>query len=162
MTCSSIQPMMTQKLLHEAKAFLCWDKFHDLTIQLIPIDSAVAYFFPPDAGQKTILVFYLSDRTDYSEALFLLFHEAGHHVQYALIASKNMCESFKALMNQDKGSSKYQFEAEAWDAGRTLLVDFLSGHSMALSEILSAYDACSQRCLSSYAPDIDTKIISYG
>lgn len=117
--------MISQAVLFEAKAFLCWDKFPQLSIKLIPIEAAVAFFYPPTKDILTVNLFYEKNTQDFSRALCLLFHEAGHLRQWQKLSAQNQTDEFWRLINLDKGEQKIQFERDAWNFGAELLGDFL-------------------------------------
>jgi hypothetical protein len=130
-----------------AKSYLCWEKFTDLTIQLVPIQNAVGYFFPPFSKDKTIIIHYSANNKDVSEALFLLFHEAGHVLQFE---NKDKSEKhFYQLINQPNGKERANFEREAWNIGGDLFSSFVTKQN--LSTILcKKYKTYAQKAYQSY------------
>lgn len=143
--------MVSKSILSDAKAYLCWDKFDDLSIQLIEIKESVAYFFPPNHDFKTILLFYDKDQIDFSSALFLLFHEAGHALQYHEYEKQNNTEEFLRLMNLNKGSEKVRFEMTSWQKGKQLFTEFLETYQIKNSALLSNYETYAQISVQTYA-----------
>lgn len=142
--------MVEQSILFEAKAFLCWDKFPQLAIKLIPVQDEVAFFYPPSKEISTINLFYNPGKKDLSRPLFLLFHEAGHFVQWQKYASKNMEEKFTHHINLDSGKKKADFEREAWDIARKLMLEFFTNEKIMNDEIVRELDLFSKNCISSY------------
>lgn len=118
--------MISQSILFEAKAFLCWEKFPDLSIKFMSIEEAIAFFYPPAKNVMTINLFYKKNTKDYSLALCLLFHEAGHLQQWRILTAQNRADEFERCTNLDKGEQKIQFEREAWQLGGELLNEFLT------------------------------------
>ncbi len=101
--------MIPKSLLDAAKAFLCWDVFPDLAIQLVALQNAVAYYYPPGGGLQSIVLFYDPAQRDFSEPLFLLFHEAGHACQWRQMQAGGRGGLFARLMTLDAGPEKVCF-----------------------------------------------------
>jgi hypothetical protein len=116
--------MIRKSQLDAAKAFLCWEEFPDLSIQLVALGAATGYYFPPDTGLHSILLFYNSELLDFSEPLFLLFHEAGHVCQWRRMQANGEPGLFSKLMALDRGPEKAAFEAEAWRLGGEIFARF--------------------------------------
>ncbi|MDZ7342052.1 MAG: hypothetical protein ONB27_11910 [candidate division KSB1 bacterium] len=129
---------------------MCWDKFPQLAIQLIPVADAVAFFYPPAQTALTIHVFYEPDLTDFSRPLFLLFHEAGHLVQWLEMAAAGRDQEFKQQMELDKGEPKVQFERDAWQNGESLLSEFVAKKHLNHYDLQQGYKEFAKICLSSY------------
>ncbi|MFZ5517129.1 MAG: hypothetical protein ACOY90_10855 [Candidatus Zhuqueibacterota bacterium] len=142
--------MVGQAILFEAKAFLCWEKFPQATVQLIPIQDEVAYFFPPNNDASTITLFYNAQNRDCSGALFLLFHEAGHLMQWQHHAASDSTGQFWQLIHLDKGERKMQFETEAWKFARTLLEAFIVRIDCRADDLLEHIDRYAEKCILSY------------
>ncbi len=142
--------MVEQSILFEAKAFLCWDKFPQLAIKLIPVQDEVAFFYPPSKEVSTINLFYNPGKKDLSRPLFLLFHEAGHFVQWQNYSFKNMEKEFVHHINLDRGKQKADFEREAWDIARKLILEFLKKLKLMSDELEQHFDLFSKTCISSY------------
>jgi hypothetical protein len=138
-----------KKALDDAKAFLCWDTFSDLSVQLVELSSAMGYFLPPNQGRRTVVLFYRGGNPDFSRPLFLLFHEAGHCLQYEEWERTDRVAEFHKVMDEGTGAIKVAFEKEAWDWGRDMLNDFLEKKSLG-KDILQNYDAFAVECLESY------------
>ncbi|HDQ46438.1 MAG TPA: hypothetical protein ENN17_13220 [bacterium] len=136
-------------VLDRAKAFLCWDTFQNLSIQLIEISSVTGYFLPPERDRSTIVLFYRPGNPDYSRPLFLLFHEAGHCIQYEEWERTERTAEFHKHMETGTGAIQYAFEKEAWDWGRDILKDFLARENLD-GDLLEKYDTYSAECLASY------------
>jgi hypothetical protein len=141
--------MIPKTLLDAAKAFLCWDVFPDLAIQLVALQHAVAYYYPPGGSLQSIVLFYDPEQHDFSEPLFLLFHEAGHACQWRQMQEGSRGGLFARLMTLDAGPEKVSFEAEAWRLGQDLFRGFgeKKGLGPELAERLAAYG---RRCTESY------------
>lgn len=142
--------MISQAVLFEAKSFLCWDKFPDLSIKLIPIEGPVAFFYPPTTDHSTINLFYETQTQDLSQALCLLFHEAGHCSQWQKFWAHDCTKEFWDFINLDKGESKIAFEREAWDFGRELLKEFLSKINMDQNILMNVYKSYAAQSLLTY------------
>ena len=143
--------MINQSVLFEAKAFLCWEKFPDLSIKLIPIEKAIAFFYPPAKDNMTICLFYKKNTKDYSPALCLLFHEAGHLRQWQNLSIQNRSDEFERWTNLDKGDKKIQFEREAWKLGGELLNEFLTGINMNQNSLSDYYKSYAEQSLLTYS-----------
>lgn len=141
--------MIPKTLLDGAKAFLCWDMFPDLAIQLVELQNAAAYYYPPGGGLQSIVLFYDPEQRDFSEPLFLLFHEAGHACQWRQMQAGGRGGLFTPLMALDTGPEKVAFEREAWCLGQVLFQRFREkkGLGPELAERLAAYG---RRCAESY------------
>jgi hypothetical protein len=141
--------MIAKSLLDAAKAFLCWDVFPDLAIQLVALQNAVAYYYPPGGSLQSIVLFYDPAQRDFSEPLFLLFHEAGHACQWRQMQADKQEVLFERLMTIDTGPEKVSFEAEAWRLGQELFRRFEEQRGLGpeLAERLAAYG---RRCAESY------------
>lgn len=120
-----------------------------MAIQLIAVQDAVGYYYPPDNGLQTILLFYNPAAQDFTEALFLLFHEAGHACQWREMKAHSQEALFSRLLAGDTGSEKAAFEAEAWRLGQVLFKKFAEsrGLSAGLCDQLREYG---RRCIASY------------
>ena len=143
--------MVPKSLLISTKEFLCWEAMENLSIQLVPIQRAVAYFYPPLNDYSSIVLFYQTLTDDYSEPLFLLFHEAGHAQQWRDYVIGNKAELFRRMLDLDKGPEKLAFEKEAWDLGKRLLLAFSTKRQLADDELCKSFDRYAERCLQSYA-----------
>jgi hypothetical protein len=137
-------------VLKLAKSYLCWDEFPHLSIKLIEMKHPVAFFYPPEKDLSTILLFYPANCRDYTESLFLLFHEAGHYEQYMGYSRTRNSAKFTELINSDKGKQKLDFEQEAWDRGKLLLENFIHKYDITISGFPEAYFDYANKCLSSY------------
>lgn len=136
-------------LLQAAKAFLCWDALEGLSIQLIPQQSSVGYFYPP-GSIPAIVLFYDPMQQENHSALSLLFHEAGHAEQWRRYNSEDQRSRFFEMMQRDHGSEKVDFESEAWCFGKELLMSFITRHSLPPARYLARYDELQHCSLSSY------------
>ncbi len=141
--------MISKSVLTAAKAFLCWDAFKNLSIQLVPVQNAVAYYYPPQNAHHGIVLLYAAGAPDLSEPLFLLFHEAGHARQWTELYGKDRKDYFQEMIDRDRGSEKTAFEQEAWDNGRHLLEQFVRQEKLD-SAVLAKYDLYGKACLLSY------------
>ena len=135
--------------MDDAKAFLCWDIFPNLSVQLIDVSSAIGYFLPPTNDRPTIVIFYRAGNPDFSRALYTLFHEAGHCLQYEEWERTDRVSEFQKVMDMGTGAIKTAFEREAWDWGRDMLKDFLKKKALE-EDILENYDSFATKCLESY------------
>ena len=142
--------VISQSILFEAKAFLCWDKFSDLSIKLIPIEKAIAFFHPPFKDRATINLFYEIGTKDYSPVLCLLFHEAGHFRQWQKFSSQNRADDFETWTDIDKGEQKVQFEREAWTLGEELLNEFLIKINMDQNNLKDYYNCYAEQSYLTY------------
>ncbi len=123
----------------------------NLSIQLVPIQRAVAYFYPPQEDYPSIVLFYEAQADDFAEPLFLLFHEAGHAQQWRSYAVQGQAGHFRQMLDLDKGPEKLAFEKEAWNLGKRLLLDFSAKHDLAAEELDKSFEHYAERCLQSYA-----------
>jgi hypothetical protein len=141
--------MISKALLDAAKAFLCWDVFPDLAIQLVPLQHAVAYYYPPGSSLHGIVLFYDPAQRDFSEPLFLLFHEAGHACQWLQMQAGGQEELFHSLMGLDKGPGKVAFETEAWRLGKELFMQFAGSRDLGPG-LSGRFESYGQKCVTSY------------
>ena len=140
--------MITKDLLDQAKAFLCWDVFPDISIQLVEMKTAVSYYYPP-SDRSTIVVYYERGSDDFSLPLIFLFHEAGHHLQY-LERKKTGGESeFWERIDIPTGPFKAAFEQESWNRGRVLFETFVQTCGLDESQ-LKRYDSVAGQSIESY------------
>lgn len=142
--------MVEQSMLFQAKAFLCWDKFSDLAIKLIPIEKSVAFFYPPTSQIATINLFYEKANADFTREICLLFHEAGHFKQWSKFKSQHQEEKFWRLLDLDKGDEKVAFEREAWNSGAILLSEFAQEINLVLSKIMAQFRAHAEASIETY------------
>lgn len=136
--------------LIQAKSFLCWDKFPDLAIQLIPITDAVAYFYPPRNDYASIVLFYPENASDFNHVIFLLFHEAGHYLQYQQFEQNNNSTHFSQIINSGNNSEKVVFEKESWLLAAALFKEFIVKQGMFTEEIMESFQQFSQECVQTY------------
>lgn len=137
-----------KSILNAAKAFLCWDMFPDLTIQLIQMQEAVSYFHPP-FDKSTIILFYQKENRNYSSSLFLLFHEIGHYVQFEKMKKSGRESLFWQNINTPTGNSRIAFEQESWQKGKVYFNQFVEEKSLPPS-LLDAYDQYAMQSIQSY------------
>ena len=131
-------------MLNEAKAFLCWDALPNLSIQLVPIQKSVAYYFPPNRELDSILLFYDAHQHDFSESIFLLFHEAGHAQQY-----ERLGKIFHNMISVPNGKERRSFEREAWSFAKILFEKFVTKFDLENS-LLEKFDQYAAMSLDSY------------
>ena len=143
--------MASKSVLDHAKAFLCWDKFPDLSIQLVELGGAVAYFYPPTNQRASIVVFYKSHSNNFQEPLFLLFHEIGHFLQFCEFKKRRSLRKYRTLMEAVEGQEKVAFEEQAWKLGQEVLSEFLQHEGLQDEGLLGEYVSYSQRCVDTYA-----------
>jgi len=141
---------INKSLLETAKAFLCWDVFNELAIQLVPLNKATAYYFPPQNHLHSIIVFYQERQKDFSEPLFLLFHEAGHILQRKHLEKLGREENFTVLMNLDKGAEKVSFERDAWELAEPLFDRFIEKENLPQKEMKARFKKYQEKSLHSY------------
>lgn len=142
--------MISKVVLKLAKSYLCWDEFPHLSIKLIEMNHPVAFFYPPEKDISTIMLFHPANCRDYTESLFLLFHEAGHYEQYVGYSRTRNFTKYTELINSDKGKERFDFEREAWERGKMLLDNFIHKYDITLSDFPEAYNDYANKCLSSY------------
>jgi len=138
--------MITQHHLAQAKAFLCWDRFPDLSVKLIPLKEPVAFYYPPSKNAHTIVVFYAPEKEDLSQVLFLLFHEAGHYVQFRAYQEQRFWE----FVHLVEGPEKLCFEQEAWERGADILQEFLRQTDLPEQVLMHAYSHHAEQSVASY------------
>ena len=143
--------MVSKDILARAKQYLCWDLFQDLSIQLIEVKGSVSYFLAPQDERSTILLFLKPIDGDYSESLFLLFHEVGHYMAYRLLKQSNDESQYWKLVSEVNGPDKLQFERHAWERGREYFEWFIEQESLTGTDLLTAYDVYAQRSMQTYA-----------
>ena len=142
--------MITKDILATAKQYLCWDLYQDLSLQLIETEEPVSYFFAPQPKQSTILLFLKSNKGDYRESLFLLFHEVGHYLQYTSYVRDGLESSYWQQVAGTGGTERLQFEFEAWDLGKKVLIDFFKSQNMHDKHIIRQYKTFAERSLNTY------------
>ena len=135
-------------ILDQAKAFLCWDTYPGLSIQLVEMQEAVSFFYPP-GPRSTIIVHYARDISDFSIPVFQLFHEAGHHAQYIEMHSRDDEDLFWELVNTPTGEAKAAFEQASWEQGRILISRFSEKVGLP-AHLLESYDAYALKSIASY------------
>ena len=140
--------MVSKSILDRAKAFLCWDRFPRLSIQLVALAGPVSYFHPP-SPLCSIIVYYDRRDPDFSAPLFLLFHESGHYVQYRRYRAAGRKNEFWEIVNTPTGQVKTAFEKEGWDQGRQLLEQFIAKQDLN-SSLLEEYDRFAAKNTESY------------
>jgi hypothetical protein len=147
--------MIDHSVLFQAKTFLCWDRFPDLEIKLIPIQTAVAFFYPPKNKIPIIHLYYQSGKKDFTESLCFLFHEVGHYLQWD---NESMFETefnFFDLIDKDKGEEKILFELQAWDYGLQYLEMFLDKENIEKNQVIKKYEKLKKESLKTYSDKID-------
>lgn len=142
--------MIDRTVLFQAKSFLCWDRFPELSIQLVPLQDAVGYFYPPQQDLASIVLFYDPAKTDASEALCFLFHEVGHFLQWRSASEKDEIKNFLKNLQLDKGKKKIEFESEAWELGKKLFLEFITRTHELTEEILTDFEKLKQDSLQTY------------
>ena len=140
--------MVNKSILDRAKAFLCWDLFPDLSIQLVEIKKAVSYFYPP-SNRNTIIIHYERGNPDFSIPLFFLFHEVGHYLQYRDMRKVGEEAAFWNQTNTPTGTDKVIFEKACWEKGRAILKQFVEKQSLEAS-LLNRFDQFADRSTESY------------
>ncbi len=135
---------VSKSTLDRAKAFLCWDVFDNVAIQLVPLKKAAAFYYPPQSDLHSIVLFFDPRHSDFSEPLFLLFHEAGHKQQW-----ENLGKEFDEMMAIPTGPQRQAFEAEAWRLARSLFARFVENQTLN-PEVLQRFDSFAQKAVESY------------
>ncbi|MCR4437963.1 MAG: hypothetical protein QHJ34_02820 [bacterium] len=138
-----------RELLVQAKAFLCWDRLPGLAVQLVEVDGPVSYFFAPQAERGAVVLFVPREQ-EHSEELYLLFHEAGHYLQYRELERQGHIAEYWRLVDLPLGGERLAFERDAWARGRELLQDFVRTHAPERPELLVGFDACAREKVASY------------
>jgi hypothetical protein len=144
--------MIPRFLLFQAKAFLCWDVFDDLAVQLVPLQTAAAFYFPPQNNLHSIVLFYSDECADYSRPLFLLFHEAGH-IQY--FRNTGGEEKYYKKLQSPNGNERMEFERFAWDEALVIFKQFLEKNNIEINELLVSFSLFAQSCIQSYAEPVE-------
>lgn len=139
--------MISRSVLYDAKAFLCWDVFDNLSVQLVPLETSAAFYYPPNNEAHSIVLFYEIDQPDFSESLFLLFHEAGHAQQCQKLDDREVSARKLQMPN---GPERAAFEQLAWAEARTLFIQFLEKQQIKVDDLLSAFTEFSNFCIESY------------
>jgi hypothetical protein len=145
--------MVIKQLLDQAKAFLCWDTFPDLTIKLIPLEHPTAFYTPPVSNRHTITLFYPVPCDNFRPLLFLLFHEIGHYRQFQALHARGADAYFWECVNMANGKEKVAFEEESWKFGKDLLAEFLLCHHFSKEseqDLIKQYCRYASHCLKSY------------
>ncbi len=142
---------MASYLLVQAKAFLCWECLPGLAVQLVEVQGPVSYFFAPQAERPAIVVF-VPRHSDGREALYLLFHEAGHYLHYLELVAQGHAGDYWRMVDCPSGEERQAFEREAWHRGRRLLAEFVQKYLPDHQELLVGYDECGRQKVASYAP----------
>ena len=140
--------MVTKDHLDQAKAYLCWDVFPNLSIQLVEMKAAVSYYYPP-SDRSTIVVYYERGSDDFSLPLIFLFHEAGHHLQYLERKKTGEESTFWESNDIPTGPVKVEFEQESWNRGRMLFQTFIQTTGLEES-LLKRYDSVASQSIESY------------
>jgi len=142
------ESMITQSMLNDAKSFLCWDCFPDLSVQLAPMAAPVSYYYPPGESHS-ILIFYDSEDSDFSKPLFLLFHEAGHHQQFIEMQERGDSNQFWKQINIPNGLKRKAFEENSWDRGCRLFNEFIQKQRLD-ANLLQKYEKYASKQMKSY------------
>ncbi|MDZ7337211.1 MAG: hypothetical protein ONB30_01585 [candidate division KSB1 bacterium] len=134
----------------QAKAFLCWERFPGLAIQLVQVEGPVSYFFAPRADRPAIVVF-VPAQGDCRDALFLLFHEVGHYLQYLELVAAGREAEYWRLVDLPSGQERQHFEMEAWQRGEKVLGEFVQSCLPDRVDLLAMYAECGREKAASYA-----------
>jgi len=143
--------MINKSVLFQAKAYLCWDRFPKLEIKLIPLQSTVAFFNPPNEKFPFIHLYYKHGIKDFTETLCLLFHEVGHYLQWNNESLFEPEYDFFELINKDNGEEKVIFESQAWDYGQEYLEFFLEKEKIDKKQVLERYKKLMDESLKTYS-----------
>lgn len=147
---TGVSAVLSKTVLDRAKSFLCWDVYPGLSIKLIELEQPVGFFYPPEKELSTILLFYYVDCQDFTESVFLLFHEAGHYQQYLDYRRDHNSAKFTELMNLDKGKQRLDFERDAWDRAKALLDDFIRKYEIRVDNFPDVFVDYANKSISSY------------
>jgi len=142
--------MIAKTVLDHAKAYLCWDRFPDLSIQLVALRKSVGYFYPPTNKRSSILLFYNIECRDFKEPLFFLFHEVGHYCQYCEFRKQRKLRYYQRLIEAVEGNEKYSFETQAWKLGLGIFKDFLHRECIPKEGLLLEYSDFSEKSVRTY------------
>ena len=142
--------MLPKRILDQAKAFLCWDSFPDLTIKLVPLQEPVAFYYPPSPTYNTIVVFYPILCRDFSSPVFLLFHEIGHYLQFHEYRQQGREAIFWNLVNTIDGPQKIRFESDSWERGAVLFKKFLEQLGLFDRDLLKQYEHYAAQSITTY------------
>ena len=140
--------MINKATLDQAKAFLCWDRFTDLTVQLVETTDSVSYFYPP-SSRSTIIVTYRKGASDFCRPLFRLFHETGHYLQFEALQKSGRETEFWEIVDTPTGPPKVGFEKNSWAIGKKVLKQFIRNHGLRDS-LLREYDEYAKLCAQTY------------
>jgi len=140
--------MVFRDTLNDAKAFLCWDVFPDLSVQLVEKTRTISFFLPP-SSRSTAVIFLEKDARDFSGPLFLLFHEAGHCLQLREAAVNFGEKAFWEKLEHPTGPDRISFEKEGWSKGKVLFESFLERKNLPQT-LISEYEAFGARSAESY------------
>ncbi len=142
--------MINQSILFQAKSFLCWERCPGLSIKLVPIQETVAFFYPPQSEVASVVLFYKETANNLTDPLCLLFHEAGHYLQWLSARKARREEDFTKFINLDKGKEKIDFEREAWKIGQEMLIEFLNKEKLEMNLVLAIFFEIMNRSLQTY------------
>lgn len=141
--------MISKSILNQAKSFLCWEKFSDLSITLIQLDHAIGFYYPPKTALHTILLFYEKNQNDFTKPLCLLFHEAGHLVQYNQYDKTGTKNQYQEHLNSRDTDQRLKFEEDAWRLGKSLFTEFCARYQIG-THLIEDYDSYQKECLNTY------------
>lgn len=147
-TRSDIDKRITKTILDQAKAFLCWDIFRDLSIQLVEVQEVVSYYHPP-LDRSSIIVYYERGNKDFSFPLFLLFHEVGHYLQFHEMRENGREDDFQEMIDNPTGPANIKFEEESWSKGKRIFEKFIKIQNLDES-LLKDYDRAAEESIRSY------------
>ena len=140
--------MVDKTILDQAKAFLCWDMFRDLSIQLVEVQEAVSYYYPP-LKRSSIIVYYERGNKDFSLPLFFLFHEVGHYLRFHEMREAGREDDFQKMIDIPTGPAKITFEEESWSKGRAVFERFVRQYRLGESQ-KKQNDRIDRNSISSY------------
>ena len=86
---------------------------------------------------------------DYTIPLYLLFHEAGHSLQYREMTENGTESRFHTLINIPTGPERVAFESQSWKIGKELLTLFMAKNDLN-SNILLRYENFAQKSIRTY------------
>ena len=108
----------------------------------------MSYFYPP-SSQSAIVVYYERGNPDFGAPLFLLFHEAGHYLQFQEMKETRREADFRERMDVPTGRDRIAFEEECWLKGKHLLRRFIDKQGLDAT-LIGDYEAYAAASLKTY------------
>ncbi len=109
--------MMVKQLLDQAKAFLCWDTFPDLTIKLIPQSIRQRFIHRPHPTGIPLRFSIRFLAMISGRSCFSCFMKSAIIVNFrpCIIAART---HVSGNVNMANGREKVAFEEESWELGK--------------------------------------------